>query len=121
MTPRRIAKLSGGALVAVATGALAHAFVDHATPAVGSTVHGSPPEVKIWFTQQLEPPFSRVKVEDANGNSIAAAEKAVDASDRTLLRIPLPPLAPGKYRVVWRVLSIDSHVTEGDFTFEIAP
>ena len=109
------------ALVAVATGASAHAFLDHASPAVGSTVHGPPPELRIWFTQELELPFSHVKVEDANGATVAASEKAVDASDRTLLRMPLPPLAPGKYRVLWHVLSVDSHVTEGDYTFVVAP
>jgi methionine-rich copper-binding protein CopC len=33
----------------------------------------------------------------------------------------VPALPPGTYRVVWRVLSIDSHGTTGDFTFEVAP
>jgi methionine-rich copper-binding protein CopC len=113
--------LAAAASVALATGALAHAFVDRALPAVGSTVHGSPAEVRIWFTEQLESAFSSVKVEDAGGNVIAASEKAVDASDSTLLRLPLPPLAPGKYRVVWRVLSVDSHVTSGDYTFDVEP
>jgi methionine-rich copper-binding protein CopC len=118
---RFIANGCGAALVALATGAFAHAFVDHALPTVGSTVEHPPPEIRIWFTQELEPAFSRLKVEDAKGVAIASAEKAVDPSDPTLLRMPLPSLAPGRYRVVWRVLSVDSHVTEGDFTFEVAP
>ena len=109
------------ALIVVAMGALAHAFVDHAVPAVGSTVHDSPVEVMVWFTQELEPAFSTIKVEDGKGNAVASADNAVDPSTRTMLRLPLPPLAPGKYRVVWRVLSIDSHVTKGDFTFDVAP
>jgi len=33
----------------------------------------------------------------------------------------VPPLAPGRYRVKWHVLSVDTHVTEGDFTFTVAP
>src|SRR5258706_12628552 len=45
-----------------ASDALAHAFLDHARPAVGSTVHGSPAQLKLWFTQQLEPAFSTVQV-----------------------------------------------------------
>jgi copper resistance protein C len=114
-------KVCSVALAAVATCAWAHAFVHHAVPAVGSTVRGPPPEVRIWFSEELEPAFSGVKVEDAKGKSIVDAPKAVDGSDRTLLRVSLPPLAPGKYRVVWRVLSVDSHVTQGDFTFEVAP
>ena len=38
-----------------------------------------------------------------------------------MLRVTLAPLAPGTYRVVWRVLSVDTHVTEGDFTFTVVP
>lgn len=122
MTARTLAWLVALALSVVAAGAFAHAFVDHAVPAVGSTVHDPPREIAIWFTQELEPAFSTIKLQDAKGNAIAAAAKnAVDPSNRTLLRLPVPPLAPGKYRVVWHVLSIDSHVTEGDFTFDVAP
>jgi len=109
------------AFVAFASDALAHAFLDHAAPAVGSTVRTTPVAVRVWFTQEIEPAFSTIRVVDAKGNVIASSDKAVDASDRTLLRLPLPPLPAGTYRVVWRVLSVDSHVTEGDFTFEIAP
>ena len=122
MTARTLAWLVALALSVVAVGAFAHAFVDHAVPAVGSTVHDPPREIAIWFTQELEPAFSTITLQDAKGNAIAAAAKnAVDPSNRTLLRLPVPALAPGKYRVVWHVLSIDSHVTEGDFTFDVAP
>jgi copper resistance protein C len=101
--------------------ALAHAFLDHAAPAVGSTVRGSPAEVRLWFTQELEPAFSTVRVLDGNGRQVDRMDKQVDPRDATLLRVSLPQLAPGTYRVVWRVLSVDTHVTEGDFTFEAAP
>jgi len=73
------------------------------------------------FTQELEPAFSGVRLEDANGNVVADSHKAVDPSDHSLLRLRFAPLSPGKYRVVWRVLSVDSHVTEGDFTFQVEP
>jgi methionine-rich copper-binding protein CopC len=32
-----------------------------------------------------------------------------------------PRLAPGTYRVMWRVISVDTHQTEGAFTFTIGP
>jgi len=104
-----------------ASAAYAHAFLDHAQPAVGSTVHGPPAEVKLWFTQRLEPAFSTVRVLDSGGAQVDAKDKRVDPGDKTLLRVSLPKLAPGKYRVVWRILSVDTHPTEGDYTFEIAP
>jgi len=28
--------------------------------------------------------------------------------------------ARSTYKVIWRVLSVDTHVTEGDFTFSVA-
>jgi methionine-rich copper-binding protein CopC len=118
---RRIAKACAAAVVGVASNAFAHAFLDHAVPGVGSTVQRSPQEVRAWFTEALEPAFSSIKVEDTSGRAVAAADKGVDATDHTLLRVALPPLPPGRYRVVWRVISVDSHATEGDFTFDVAP
>jgi copper resistance protein C len=108
-------------LCASASSAFAHAFLDRAVPAVGSTVHGAPTSIRVWFTQDIEPAFSTIKLQDAKGGELAAADKAVDPSDRSLMQLPVPPLRPGTYRVKWRVLSIDSHVTEGDFTFNVAP
>jgi copper resistance protein C len=101
--------------------ARAHAFLDHAMPAVGSMVHGAPAEVRLWFTQELEPAFSTVKVLDQNGKQVDKMDKQVDRGDAVLLRVSLLPLAPGTYRVVWRVLSIDTHVSEGDYRFNVAP
>jgi methionine-rich copper-binding protein CopC len=35
--------------------------------------------------------------------------------------VPLFPIGPGRYTVKWRVLSVDSHVVEGEFVFRLAP
>jgi len=101
--------------------AFAHAFLDHATPAVGSTIHAPPARVELWFTEELEPAFSTVRVLDQANRRRDNGDAKVDPRDRTALRVSLPALAPGRYRVEWRVLSVDTHVTEGDFTFVIAP
>lgn len=107
--------------LACAPTAWAHAFLDHASPAVGSTVRVAPPAVKLWFTQELEPAFSTVRVqEDVGGKRVDKDDATVD-TDGTLLQVSLPKLEPGRYRVTWRVLSVDTHVTEGDFTFEVVP
>jgi methionine-rich copper-binding protein CopC len=114
-----LALLAGAALTT--PGAFAHAFLDHATPAVGSTVHGSPGDVKVWFTQELEPAFSNLQVVDQNGAQVDKKNNAIDAGDKTLLKVSLPGLPPGKYKVVYHVLSVDTHTTDGTFTFEVAP
>jgi methionine-rich copper-binding protein CopC len=109
------------ACAVVASAAAAHAFLDHAAPAVGSTVHAPPAQVKLWFTQRLEPAFSTAEVVDRNGLKVNKSEAQVDRNDATMMQVSLPALAPGTYRVRWRVLSVDTHVTEGDFTFDVAP
>ncbi len=116
--------LRAAALVAtlvLPAGALAHAFLDRAVPAVGGKVHGQPAEVRLRFSQPLEAAFSTVKVLDAGGKQVDSMDKRLDPQDASVLRVSLPKLTPGEYRVVWRVLSADTHVTEGDYTFEVAP
>ena len=109
-------------LAAVGTSAaFAHTLLDRSVPAADSVVHGPPAEVKLWFSQALEPAFSTLRVVDKNAKQVDQKDKRVDAGDATLLRVSLHPLAPGTYRVIWRVLSADGHVSKGDFTFGVVP
>jgi methionine-rich copper-binding protein CopC len=108
-------------LLGGATGAAAHAFLERADPRVGSTVHTPPAQVRLWFTEQLEPAFSSVRVVNASGQQVDKGDAQVDPAAPKQLRISLPPLPPGTYKVIWRVLSVDTHVTEGNFTFRVAP
>jgi methionine-rich copper-binding protein CopC len=104
-------------LAALETGAArAHAFLDHASPLVGSTVHAAPHEVALWFTQNLEPAFSSVEVTDASGASVDQGKTTVSANT---MRIGLKALGSGTYKVRWHVLSVDTHTTEGAFTFHV--
>lgn len=103
------------------SGASGHAFFDHADPPVGGTVHSTPARVEVWFSQDLEPAFSTLKVFDGAGKQVDKMDKSVPERNGARMAVSLPPLAPGRYRVVWRALSADTHVTEGDFTFELSP
>jgi len=105
-------------LAGVAT-ATAHSALDRAEPRPGSRLRTPPAEVMVWFTEKLEPAFSTLKVESEAGRRVDRADGHVDDVDRTLIRTALAPLPPGAYRVAWRVLSVDGHVTEGGFTFRI--
>ena len=101
--------------------ARAHAHLDHAIPAIGSTVAQAPKEVVLSFTETLEPAFSTIEVRDADGAPMQAGKATVDAANRTQLRVPLKTLPPGTYKVIWRVLSVDTHRTQGDFSFRVGP
>jgi methionine-rich copper-binding protein CopC len=108
-------------LLGAVTGGSAHAVLERAEPRAGSTVRTAPAEVRLWFTENLEPAFSTIQVLDARGQRVDRADGHVDTATSWLLRVSLPPLAAGAYRVTWRVVSVDMHVTQGDFTFAIAP
>ena len=47
------------------------------------------------------------------------ADAQVDKSDRLQMRVSLPPLTPGVYKVEWRVMSADTHKVNGNFSFTI--
>lgn len=98
----------------------AHAFLEHADPAVGSSVQTSPSEVQIRFTENIEPAVSSIQVFNTSGKEVDKRDLHLDRSDHALLRISLPPLGVGTYKVTWRVVSVDTHVTNGDFTFRVA-
>jgi methionine-rich copper-binding protein CopC len=98
---------------------LAHAFVDHTEPAVGSQIHGAPTQVKIWFTEKLEPALSKIQVFDISGQEIDKRDVKLDQSNAALMTVSLLALKPGKYKVMWRAVSVDTHVTTGNFMFEL--
>jgi methionine-rich copper-binding protein CopC len=106
---------------AVAGSVHAHAFLDHAEPAVGSKIQQIPHVVRIWFTEPISPATSSIKVFDARGKQIDKKDTHPDANNKAILHVSLPSLAPGTYKVVWRVVSFDSHSTTGDFTFQFLP
>jgi copper resistance protein C len=108
-----------GLVLFAASPALAHAFLDHSLPPVGSSLPTAPTSVTIWFTQQLEPAFSTVEVTDQSGNRVDAADAQVDATDPSILRATLKPLPAGTYKVAWRVVSVDTHPTDGSFYFRV--
>ena len=97
-------------------GASAHAFLDHAEPRVGNKVASPPHEVTLWFTQKLEPAFSSITVTNAAGERIDGGKARVSGNQ---MSIPLRPGGTGTYHVNWRVLSVDTHTTDGNFTFQV--
>lgn len=107
-------------LCGASTAAWAHAFLDHASPAVGATV-AAPRQVSIWFTEQVEPAFSTIAVTNAAGERVDNSDTHLDQADAKLLRVSLKPLAVGTYKVSWRVVSVDTHRTHGDFSFTVTP
>jgi copper resistance protein C len=104
-------------LLSFATGeASAHAFLDHAEPRVGNKVAAPPREVTLWFTQKLEPAFSTITVTNAAGQRVDSGKPRVSGNQ---MSVSLRPGGTGTYLVNWRVLSVDTHTTNGNFSFQV--
>jgi methionine-rich copper-binding protein CopC len=108
-------------MVVAPSAALAHSMLDHAMPPVGSSQAAAPREVVLSFTEELEPAFSTIEVRNEDGVVVSSGKAHVDAKQHMQLRVSLKALPPGAYKVIWRVLSVDTHRTQGDFTFRVGP
>lgn len=133
--------------VGLSAAAWGHAHLRQASPAQGATVTETPTEVRLTFSEPVEVGFSTFKVypiapaDDegalreaarqlmgevlhARDDADARADAGVAEGSRTSADIVIvlkEDLEPGPYVVMWRVLSVDTHVTEGFYTFTYAP
>jgi copper resistance protein C len=114
---RTSALVTGLALWAVH--ASAHAFLTTASPAVGGTVSQPPTQVLINFTEGVEPRFSTITVQNAQGVRVETGKPHLVGGD-THLAVDLKPLPPGTYTVVWHATATDTHKTQGTFQFTVS-
>jgi len=109
-------------VIAAAMRVEAHAFLVRGEPRVGSKVNKAPAEVRVWFSETVQANASNIQVFDVSGKQVDKRDTHPDGANHAILCISLiPTLTSGTYKVVWRVTSMDTHVTGGDFHFQIMP
>ncbi len=99
----------------------AHALLVRADPPVNAQLRsGEVPAVfTLYFSEALERAFSDVRVLDADRTQ-AADGVEFDDSDDALMRVGVPPLAPGFYAIVWETLSkVDGHRITGSYPLTV--
>jgi copper resistance protein C len=118
---RMTAVVTAFALLFSATSRAAPPQLEKAIPAVGSTVPASPPtpEIRIFFTQPINPAASSIELTTADGKAVAIGSAAGDQKDQAQLFAKLPRLPPGEYRVHWHVTGADTHEVNGHYTFRV--
>lgn len=109
------------AMLCMASTAFAHAFLQHASPPVGSELPVAPFAVTITYSEGVEPAFSTIEVDNAQGARVDKSDPHLLDGDQTKLSVSLPKLPPGQYTVIWHVTSVDTHKTEGRFIFSVKP
>lgn len=143
MTTPRVLVAAALSSLALAGVALGHAYLARSTPAAGQTVTVAPKSVMLEFTEPLEMAFSTFKVyplplkageTDVRAAAAKLAQEVLsrkddaearadqglvsNASPATRLELKLKDkLMPGWYIVMWKALSVDTHVTTDHFAF----
>lgn len=98
--------------------AWAHAHPMNQTPAPDATV-SAPAEVTLIYGEAIEPALSHLTVVDARGERVSQAKSTVTDHSHKTLRLPLPTLTAGQYKVEWVVVGSDGHRTHGNYTFTV--
>lgn len=97
----------------------AHAGLESSTPAASSVLEVSPDNIVLQFDEAIEAPLASIQLFDASAATIRIGTPSAAPGDETVVLASLPTLDEGLYAVVWRVASVDGHVVEGAFGFQI--
>jgi copper transport protein len=109
------------AVLALPAAAWAHAALLKTVPEASRTINSAPAEVRLTYSEPIEPRFAIVSVTDAAGRQVTSGQPAgVPGSPQTLVT-PLERVPEGWYLVFWRVISADGHPVRGAFTFAVGP
>ena len=98
---------------------LAHAMLLKAEPARRAQLTQTPTQVQLWFNEEIEKDYASLTVLDADKNPITDIRPHIAADDPKAIVLPVSHLAPGKYTVKFRVLSVDGHVVDSSYDFTV--
>jgi len=121
MTTLKMSISAAGIAIAmsIAGVASAHSFPESQTPSAGQKLASAPAEVTINFDAPIEKLFAKLEVTDADGRNEAAGAPQI-SDDGRHMSVKVGSLKPGDYTVKWAVVGIDTHHTEGSYTFSIS-
>jgi copper transport protein len=109
------------AALALPASAWAHAALLQTVPVASRTINTAPTEVRMRFSEPVEPRFAIVSVTDATGRQVTDGDPASAPGSPQTLVTPLQRVPEGWYLVFWRVISADGHPVRGAFTFAVGP
>jgi copper transport protein len=109
------------AALAAPAAAWAHAALLRTFPVASRTIDTPPTQVRLAYSEPIEPRFAIVSVTDASGRQLTSGPpQRAPGSPQTLVT-PLRQAPQGWYLVFWRVISADGHPVRGAFTFAVGP
>ena len=102
--------------------ASAHAILLRSDPAKDAVLNVPPKQVRMWFTEDLNPAFTTAVVVNANNKQVDKHDAHVSPTDTKEMDVSLTPnLPPAVYIVIYRTDSADDgHILRGSFIFTVA-
>jgi methionine-rich copper-binding protein CopC len=103
------------------TNLLAHAYLVKSVPAKRAVLYRAPAKIQLWFNERLEPSYSSFTLIGSDGNPLVIGKPEVSRDDLKQLSVSVKALPAGRYVIKYRVLSVDGHVVQDEFSFSIKP
>jgi copper transport protein len=99
----------------------AHAILLRSDPAKDSVLSLAPKQVRMWYSEALNPAFSTAVVVNGENKRVDNRDAHVSSNDQTEMDVTLQPnLPPAVYIVIWRTDSAaDGHILRGSFIFSV--
>ncbi len=97
----------------------AHAKIDKAEPKADSELSRAPKQIRLQFSDTLEPAFTKIMLLDAKNVAITLPKALVDSADTRVVSVQLPVLGAGAYLVRWSTMTRDSHKVKGEYRFKV--
>lgn len=111
--------LSTALALLASTPAFAHAHLNSSAPTADAKLVEPPAEVTLDFSEEIEPMFSAIEVEDAKGGRVDKGDVHTAPDNAKRLVVSIDALTSGVYKVIWRVTATDTHKSKGSFNFTV--
>jgi copper transport protein len=98
--------------------ALFHAALLHSTPAANSHLTRAPDSLRLVFSEGVVSGLSQVSLVAPDGRTVVL-HIANDPHDVHALVSAIDAVSPGRYQVVWHVVSADGHPVGATFDFTV--
>jgi methionine-rich copper-binding protein CopC len=97
----------------------AHAYLVKSVPAQRATLLRAPARIQLWFNERLEPRYSSFTVSGPDGERVDIGKTMVGRDDAKEISAAIKIFRPGRYVIKYRVLSVDGHIVQDQFTFTV--
>jgi copper resistance protein C len=104
-------------VLAMATPVWAHAVLMESKPKINAAVKG--PDVPIWlrYNVRVDGKRSRLQLTGPDGSTIPV--DSIKQSSPDILESRVTGLKPGEYKLQWKVLASDGHMSAGEVDFTV--